>query len=263
MSPVPCIETVVVQPTPFCNIDCRYCYLPTRSDRSVLALPTLEALFQQVFASGWAVPQLTLIWHAGEPLVLPVSYYEDAFAAIAALRPPQVQLRHAIQTNGMLITPQWCELFRKWQVGVGVSIDGPRAMHDAYRVTKKGEGSLDDIDHLGNRRVRCVGEMTENQFRVGLVRVERAVKERLSLGDLDAVQPDLALPDLGPAVGDRHLGVAQGLHLRADQRHAGLVALVDQEIVSRLAVLRDRARLLLGFAGFTAHGRASDRLLRG
>lgn len=143
MSPVPCIETVVVQPTPFCNIDCRYCYLPTRSDRSVLALPTLEALFQQVFASGWAAPQLTLIWHAGEPLVLPVSYYEDAFAAIAALRPPQVQLRHAIQTNGMLITPQWCELFRKWQVGVGVSIDGPRDIHDANRVTRSGRGTFD------------------------------------------------------------------------------------------------------------------------
>ena len=43
------------------------------------------------------------------------------------------------------------------------------------------EDTVDDIDHLGNRRVRCVGEMIENQFRVGLVRVERAVKERLSL----------------------------------------------------------------------------------
>lgn len=48
---------------------------------------------------------------------------------------------------------------------------------------------MDDIDHLGNRRIRSVGEMAENQFRVGLVRVERAVKERLSLGDLDNVMP--------------------------------------------------------------------------
>ncbi|CAM3945273.1 DNA-directed RNA polymerase subunit beta [Rheinheimera salexigens] len=54
---------------------------------------------------------------------------------------------------------------------------------------RNGHGEVDDIDHLGNRRIRSVGEMAENQFRVGLVRVERAVKERLSLGDLDAVMP--------------------------------------------------------------------------
>ena len=54
---------------------------------------------------------------------------------------------------------------------------------------RDGKDEVDDIDHLGNRRIRSVGEMAENQFRVGLVRVERAVKERLSLGDLDNVMP--------------------------------------------------------------------------
>ena len=54
---------------------------------------------------------------------------------------------------------------------------------------RNGKGEVDDIDHLGNRRIRSVGEMAENQFRVGLVRVERAVRERLSLGDLDAIMP--------------------------------------------------------------------------
>ena len=54
---------------------------------------------------------------------------------------------------------------------------------------RDGKGDVDDIDHLGNRRIRSVGEMAENQFRVGLVRVERAVRERLSLGDLDAIMP--------------------------------------------------------------------------
>ncbi|OGT40101.1 MAG: DNA-directed RNA polymerase subunit beta [Gammaproteobacteria bacterium RIFCSPHIGHO2_12_FULL_36_30] len=54
---------------------------------------------------------------------------------------------------------------------------------------RDGQGEVDDIDHLGNRRVRSVGEMTENQFRVGLVRVERAVKDRLSLADVDTLMP--------------------------------------------------------------------------
>jgi len=54
---------------------------------------------------------------------------------------------------------------------------------------RNGRGSVDDIDHLGNRRIRCVGEMAENQFRVGLVRVERAVKERLSLAESEGLMP--------------------------------------------------------------------------
>ncbi|CAL4318038.1 DNA-directed RNA polymerase subunit beta [Buchnera aphidicola] len=54
---------------------------------------------------------------------------------------------------------------------------------------RNGKGEVDDIDHLGNRRIRSVGEMAENQFRIGLVRVERAVKERLSIGDVDILMP--------------------------------------------------------------------------
>jgi len=54
---------------------------------------------------------------------------------------------------------------------------------------RNGDGTIDDIDHLGNRRIRCVGEMAENQFRVGLVRVERAVKERLSVAESEGSMP--------------------------------------------------------------------------
>ena len=54
---------------------------------------------------------------------------------------------------------------------------------------KNGNGTVDDIDHLGNRRIRSVGEMAENQFRIGLVRVERAVKERLSLAETEELMP--------------------------------------------------------------------------
>ena len=54
---------------------------------------------------------------------------------------------------------------------------------------RDGRGKVDDIDHLGNRRVRSVGEMAENQFRIGLVRVERAVRDRLSLADIETSMP--------------------------------------------------------------------------
>jgi uncharacterized protein len=140
---VPAIDTVVLQPTPFCNIACKYCYLPQRNDTSSMSLDTIRAVFQKVFASGWSQPWLTVIWHAGEPLVMPIAYYEAAFALIEELRPDGIEVRHAIQTNGMLINEAWCDFFRRWSVGLGVSIDGPQRIHDIHRVTRKGRGTFD------------------------------------------------------------------------------------------------------------------------
>ncbi|OQM34040.1 DNA-directed RNA polymerase subunit beta [bacterium endosymbiont of Pedicinus badii] len=81
-------------------------------------------------------------------------------------------------------------LFRKEIEGLGILnkkdiIDVIKRLIDI----RNGKGEIDDIDHLGNRRIRSVGEMAENQFRIGLVRVERAVKERLSMGDLENIMP--------------------------------------------------------------------------
>ena len=137
------VQTIVLQPTPFCNISCKYCYLPQRSDTSVMDLETVVTSFRKIFESTYASNQITVIWHAGEPLVLPVSYYRSAFQAIEELRPDTVEIRHSFQTNGTLITKDWCALFREWNVGVGVSIDGPREMHDANRVTRSGKGTFD------------------------------------------------------------------------------------------------------------------------
>ena len=139
----PQIGMVVLQPTAFCNINCSYCYLPDRDNRHVLAPSTVTRLFTELFASGWAAPHLTVVWHAGEPLVVPVAFYREAFAAIERLRPPSVAVRHAFQTNGMLIDDGWCALFRDWKVGVGVSLDGPRELHDANRKTRSGAGTFD------------------------------------------------------------------------------------------------------------------------
>jgi uncharacterized protein len=140
---VPIIETVVVQPTPFCNINCSYCYLPRRSVTTVMAQDTIVTLFTKLFSSGWMPPSVTVIWHAGEPLVVPVGFYQTAFETIEALRPGRLDIRHSIQTNGLLISPAWCELFKKWNVGVGVSVDGPKHLHDLHRVTRSGRGTFD------------------------------------------------------------------------------------------------------------------------
>ena len=140
---MPQIEMVVLQPTAFCNINCSYCYLPDRDNKHVLAQSTVTRLFTELFASGWSAPRLTVIWHAGEPLVAPVAFYREAFETIERLRPSSVAVSHAFQTNGTLIDDDWCALFRDWKVGVGVSLDGPRALHDANRKTRSGAGTFD------------------------------------------------------------------------------------------------------------------------
>jgi uncharacterized protein len=139
----PTIGMVVLQPTPFCNINCSYCYLPQRSDKTTMADATVRAAFERVFASGWASDDLSVIWHAGEPLVVSPGFYERAFQAIEALRPASMRVRHSLQTNAMLISREWCELFKSWRVGVGVSIDGPRQFNDAHRVTRTGKSTFE------------------------------------------------------------------------------------------------------------------------
>ena len=140
---MPAIDLLVVQPTPFCNIDCKYCYLPDRNSKAVVAPETLRNLFSQVFTSGWARGGLSVVWHAGEPMVLPIAFYRDAFAMVESLRPRDRPVVHSFQTNGTLIDEAWCAFFAEAKVNLGVSIDGPRHLHDRNRVTRSGRGTFD------------------------------------------------------------------------------------------------------------------------
>ena len=152
----PRIELLVVQPTPFCNIDCRYCYLPDRANKSVVAQSTLHNLFSQVFASGWAKDGLSVVWHAGEPMVLPIAFYRRAFALIDALKPPGLMVPHSFQTNGTLIDDAWCDFIAEAHISIGVSIDGPQRLHDRNRVTRSGRGTFDKTV-AGMRRLKQHG----------------------------------------------------------------------------------------------------------
>jgi uncharacterized protein len=140
---MPGIELLVIQPTPFCNINCTYCYLPDRNSKHVISEQTLINLFSQVFASGWVDDCLPVVWHAGEPLVLRPEFYRNAFRTIDQLKPAGLTVNHAFQTNGMLIDDAWCAFFAEEKVNVGVSIDGPRRFHDRNRLTRSGGGTFD------------------------------------------------------------------------------------------------------------------------
>ena len=153
---MPQIQLLVVQPTPFCNIDCRYCYLPDRTNKSVVTEETLKNLFSQVFASGWAEQGLSVVWHAGEPMVLPIAFYRRAFSLIDGLKPAGLAVKHSFQTNGTLIDDAWCDFITEAQINIGVSVDGPQRLHDRNRVTRSGRGTFDKTI-AGVRRLRRHG----------------------------------------------------------------------------------------------------------
>jgi len=134
---------IVIQSTPFCNIDCSYCYLPHRNDRTTLAIDDLRRIFEKVLKFPTVSDHVTVVWHAGEPLVLGAKYYETAFSCIRDVSPDGLKIEHAFQTNAMLIDDAWCDLFERWDVGIGVSIDGPKHIHDAARKTRAGKGTYE------------------------------------------------------------------------------------------------------------------------
>jgi uncharacterized protein len=167
---------VVIQPTPFCNINCSYCYLPQRSDRTTLTIEQIQRIFEKLFTFPTISGQVTVVWHAGEPLVLGPQYYEDAFRRISEHCPPGLTIEHAVQTNGILINDEWCDFFRRWKVGVGISIDGPRAINDAFRKTRSGKGTFD-------KAVAGIGKLQQHQIPFYVI----SVLTRDSLANPDAM----------------------------------------------------------------------------
>ena len=139
------IGLVVLQPTSFCNLNCDYCYLPDRHLKKQLSLDLIEPIFKTIFTSRFLGEFVDVCWHAGEPLAVPISFYDRAFERIeVASRKYNIQQRpvyHSIQTNGTLITPAWCECFKRNNIHVGLSIDGPSFIHDRHRQTRRGLGS--------------------------------------------------------------------------------------------------------------------------
>ncbi len=139
------LNLVILQSTSYCNLDCGYCYLPDRNLRNTMPIELVETTFDRIFASPYVGDAFTVCWHAGEPLAVPIAFYRAAFAAVERARErhgrADVYVAQSVQTNATLITQAWCDLFAEFAVEVGVSIDGPAAVHDAHRVYRSGLGS--------------------------------------------------------------------------------------------------------------------------
>ncbi len=138
-------QLLILQATPFCNIDCAYCYLPDRDSSARMSVATARLAARRLREDGLLGDALTVVWHAGEPLTMPIAFYDEAIAAIAAEIGARCEVTHSIQTNATLIDDAWCALFARHGIAVGISLDGPRALHDRHRRTRTGQGTFERV----------------------------------------------------------------------------------------------------------------------
>lgn len=132
-----------------CNLACKYCYyleknnLYQNSHRHLMSDEMLEQ-FTREYIEAQTMPQVLFTWHGGEPLMRSIDFYKKALALQKKYAHGK-QIDNVIQTNGTLLTDEWCEFFAKNHWLVGISIDGPQEYHDHYRMTPAGKPSWEKV----------------------------------------------------------------------------------------------------------------------
>ena len=132
-----------------CNLACKYCYyleknrLYQNTPRHLMSDEMLEQ-FTREYIEAQTMPQVLFTWHGGEPLMRSIDFYKKALALQKKYAHGK-QIDNVIQTNGTLLTDEWCEFFAKNHWLVGISIDGPQEYHDHYRVTPAGKPSWEKV----------------------------------------------------------------------------------------------------------------------
>lgn len=132
-----------------CNMRCDYCYYleksklyPQKEER--LMNDEMLELFIKQYIESQTQPQILFTWHGGEPLMRPLSFYRHAIKLQRNYAHGR-QIENCIQTNGTLLTDEWCEFFKANNILVGISIDGPKEFHDSYRHTQQGGPTFDKV----------------------------------------------------------------------------------------------------------------------
>lgn len=132
-----------------CNLACKYCYyleknhLYKNTPRHLMSDEMLEQ-FTREYIEAQTMPQVLFTWHGGEPLMRSIDFYRKALALQKKYAHGK-QIDNVIQTNGTLLTDEWCEFFAQNHWLVGISIDGPQEYHDHYRVTPAGKPSWEKV----------------------------------------------------------------------------------------------------------------------
>jgi uncharacterized protein len=141
---------VLAKPTgAICNLDCKYCFYLSKEmlylgDRFRMSNELLDTYIRQLLEAQ-PIGDVNVAWQGGEPTLMGIEFFRRAVQCVEEHRKPGQNVLHSIQTNGTLLDDEWCKFFKQHGVLVGLSIDGPRPMHDAYRVDKAGRGTFEAV----------------------------------------------------------------------------------------------------------------------
>ncbi len=136
---------VMVKPTgAVCNLDCQYCFFLSKEmlypgSRFRMAEGLQEAYIRQLLEAHPSSSEVVMAWQGGEPTMMGLDFFRRAMELQARYKRPDQQVLNTLQTNGTLLDDEWGAFLRENNFLVGISIDGPPAMHDAYRVDKGGK----------------------------------------------------------------------------------------------------------------------------
>jgi uncharacterized protein len=134
---------------PICNLNCQYCYYLAKEklypgSNFRLSAELLEEFTRQ-YLEAQRVPEVTFAWQGGEPTLLALEYFQRALEFQDKYRRPGMRINNTLQTNGVGLDDEWSSFFRKHGFLIGISLDGPRELHDAYRVDKGGKPTFDQV----------------------------------------------------------------------------------------------------------------------
>ncbi|MBC8253606.1 MAG: anaerobic sulfatase maturase [Ardenticatenia bacterium] len=141
---------VLAKPTgATCNLDCAYCFFLEKErlypgSHFRMSDEMLETYIRQLIESH-RTKEVTVAWQGGEPTLMGIDFYRRAIEYQDRYRKPGMTFENTMQTNGTLLDDEWCGFFRDNNFLIGISIDGPRQMHDVYRVDKGGKGTFDRV----------------------------------------------------------------------------------------------------------------------
>lgn len=137
---------------PICNLDCEYCYylhkeeLYPSGEKWRMSEPTLETYIRQyIEAQPAQAPEVTFAWQGGEPTLLGVEFFRRAVEIQQQYARSGQKIVNSLQTNGVLLNDEWCDLFEEHQFLIGLSIDGPAELHDVYRYDKQGNPTFQRV----------------------------------------------------------------------------------------------------------------------
>lgn len=190
-----------------CNLACSYCYFFFRGDESYKTHPPIVPedvvsgliAFMRDAHENHSVERIDIVLHGGEPLLMKKRRFSAMMDRLQDETPDSLEIRFAMQTNAALIDGDWIDIFAKHQIGVGVSFDGPKEIHDEFRIDHKGRGSYDDCragwDKL--REASDQGRLPPPGL-LGVINHKRDAKEIFNhfVHDLQATVLNFLLPDL-------------------------------------------------------------------